>query len=59
MMDQWKTDEGQNRSKLRVKADRVRFLSKNPESQKKKPDEAKVSASSANIESNTHENPPF
>ncbi len=58
-LDQWKTDEGQNRSKLRVKADRVRFLSKNPESQKKKPDEAKVSASSANIESNTHENPPF
>ncbi len=29
-LDQWKTNEGQNRSKLRVKADRVRFLGKAP-----------------------------
>lgn len=29
-LDQWKTNEGQNRSKLRVKADRVRFLGRAP-----------------------------
>jgi single-strand DNA-binding protein len=27
-LDQWKTTDGQNRSKLRVRADRIRFLGK-------------------------------
>ena len=58
-LDQWKTDAGQSRSRLRVKADRVRFLSKNPQSHKKNSDAATVAASSANIESNTGEKPPF
>ena len=58
-LDQWKTDAGQSRSRLRVKADRVRFLSKNSESQKKNSGEAISTTTSANIESNTNEKPPF
>ena len=58
-LDQWKTDAGQSRSRLRVKADRVRFLSKKTESDKKNQDAATVAASSANIETNTDEKPPF
>ena len=33
-LDQWKTDDGKVRSRLRVKADRVRFLSRNKEAEK-------------------------
>ena len=29
-LDQWKSDDGQNRSRLRVKASKVQFLSGNP-----------------------------
>lgn len=34
-LDQWQTDDGKKRSRLRVKADRVRFLGKNHDSEKK------------------------
>lgn len=34
-LDQWKTKEGENRSKLRVKADRVQFLSSGVKSEKR------------------------
>lgn len=56
-LDQWKTDDGQKRSRLRVKADRVRFLSKNPDSQKEQTEEETTTAS--NIKSNINEEIPY
>lgn len=59
-LDQWKTDDGHSRSKLRVKANRVRFLSKNSDAQKKSSaDKESAITISANIEQNRNENPPF
>ena len=47
-LDQWKTDDGQNRSRIRVKASKVQFLSD------KKHEERPATAETANNTENTN-----
>ncbi len=58
-LDQWQTGDGKKRSRLRVKADRVRFLSKNSDSEKKTVKTDTTVTTPSNINSNTSETIPF
>jgi single-strand DNA-binding protein len=58
-LDQWKTDDGQNRSRLRVRADKINFLSKSSaahDGQNRKESADSISASGETVSKNSGDN---
>jgi single-strand DNA-binding protein len=63
-LDQWKTDDGQNRSRLRVRADKINFLSKSSaahdgQNSKESADSISASGETVSKDSGDNEKLPF